>query len=434
MGENKALVSVIVPIYNGEKVIRRCIESILNQDYQNIELLLMDDGSKDGSPAICDEYAAADSRVRVVHKANSGVSDTRNQALSLAKGDYIQFLDADDWIVPEATRLFVRSMEDNDVDMVVADFYRVVGENTSRKGSIDKGGVYTKLEYADCMLVSPADYYYGVIWNKLFKRDIIEKNQLAMDENINWCEDFIFNMEYILHTENIYILKVPVYYYVKTEGSLVSQGMNPSKIVRMKLNVIEYYRNFYKNLLTEEEYEERKPEIYSFLLGFAHDDGAFSFLPGTKKLGKERPISVQETDEVNLWTSYYYMKKMIEREMDNVRLEFNLSKRELRILTYLHMFGSIESKEELMDYMDDSWPVIMSVLEQLYFKDYVKLDMGRPSTAVLADENDEVFRVLDRALEDLEAGLIEDLPGESGDSFKKFQTKLNKKLSEMSRR
>ncbi len=434
MAENKALVSVIVPIYNGEKVIRRCIESILNQDYQNIELLLMDDGSKDASPAICDQYAAADSRVRVVHKANSGVSDTRNQALSLAKGDYIQFLDADDWIVPEATRLFVRSMEDNDVDMVVADFYRVVGENTSRKGSIDKSGVYTKLEYADCMLVSPADFYYGVIWNKFFKREIIEKYQLSMDENIRWCEDFIFNMEYILHTEYIYVLKVPVYYYVKTEGSLVSQGMNPSRIVRMKLNVIEYYRNFYKNLLTEEEYEERKPEIYSFLVGFAHDDGAFSFMPGTRKLGQERAISVQKTDEVNIWTSYYYMRKMIEREMNNVRMEFDLSKREIRVITYLHIFDTIESKEELMDYMDDSWPVIASVIEQLYLKGYVDLDLGRPSTAVLTDKATDLLRVIDRSLSDLEAGLVEDLPGESADSFKRFQTVLNDKLSEMSRR
>ena len=104
-------------------------------------------------------------------------------------------------------------------------------------------------------------------------------------------------MEYILHTENIYVLKVPIYYYVKTEGSLVSQGMNPANIVRMKLNVVEYYRAFYKNLLSEPEYERRKAEINGFLINYAHDDAAFGFLPSTKKLGKERSFSIQKTEK-----------------------------------------------------------------------------------------------------------------------------------------
>ena len=212
MSESKPLVSIIVPIYNGEKVIRKCIESILNQDYQNFELLLMDDGSKDGSPAICDEYAASDSRVTVVHKANSGVSDTRNQAMAMAKGEYFQFLDADDWIVPEATKLLVRAMEENDVDLYeVLTGFKFIGEKIKE---LDENG--------------DSSFIFG------------------FEESIG-CEDFIFNMEYILHTENIYVLKVPIYYYVKTEGSLVSQGLNPANVVRMKLNVVEYYRAFYKN-------------------------------------------------------------------------------------------------------------------------------------------------------------------------------------------
>ena len=434
MSESKPLVSIIVPIYNGEKVIRKCIESILNQDYQNFELLLMDDGSKDGSPAICDEYAASDSRVTVVHKANSGVSDTRNQAMAMAKGEYFQFLDADDWIVPEATKLLVRAMEENDVDLVVADFYRVVGENTSRKGSIDKSGVYTKLQFADCMMASPADYYYGVIWNKLFKGDIIRSNMMKMDKTLNWCEDFIFNMEYILHTENIYVLKVPIYYYVKTEGSLVSQGLNTANVVRMKLNVVEYYRAFYKNLLSETEYERRKTEINAFLIDYAHDDGAPGFLPSTKKLGTERSVSVQKTDKVNMWTTYYYLRKVMEREMANVSLQFKLSKKELRVITYLHMFGRIESKEELAEYVETSWPMIATIIEQLRLKGYVRLERGRPITATLTEKAGEIVRILDRTMQDMKNNLIESLSEEFRTFYEEFESIVNDKLALFSRR
>ena len=98
-------VSIIIPVYNAEKAVRRCVDSVLDQEYTDFELLLMDDGSKDGSPAILDEYAEKDERVRVVHKENSGVSATRNMALDMARGDWVQFLDADDWITKDATKL-----------------------------------------------------------------------------------------------------------------------------------------------------------------------------------------------------------------------------------------------------------------------------------------------------------------------------------------
>ncbi|MBO5461462.1 MAG: glycosyltransferase family 2 protein, partial [Ruminococcus sp.] len=93
-------VSIIVPVYNAEEYLRRCVDSILTQEYTDFELILVDDGSKDNSPSICDEYAKNDSRVHVIHKENTGVSDTRNLAISMACGTYLQFLDSDDWITP----------------------------------------------------------------------------------------------------------------------------------------------------------------------------------------------------------------------------------------------------------------------------------------------------------------------------------------------
>lgn len=115
-------VSIIVPIYNAEKHLNRCIGSILNQEYTDCELLLVDDGSTDSSGAICDGYAAKDSRIHVIHKENSGVSDTRNLAIDKACGTYLQFLDSDDWITPDATKLLVRAAKEHDCDLVISDF------------------------------------------------------------------------------------------------------------------------------------------------------------------------------------------------------------------------------------------------------------------------------------------------------------------------
>ena len=160
-------VSIIVPVYNAEHTIRRCIESILNQEYTDFELLLVNDGSTDGSGAICDEYAAKDSRIQVIHKENTGVSESRNLALDRARGTYLQFLDSDDWITPDATSSLVRTAESGPCDMVISDFYRVVGERVSQKGDIDEDGLMTREDFAAHMMENPADFYYGVLWNKL---------------------------------------------------------------------------------------------------------------------------------------------------------------------------------------------------------------------------------------------------------------------------
>ena len=104
-----ATVSIIIPVYNAEHTLERCVDSVLGQEFTDFELLLVDDGSSDGSPALCDRYAAQDSRVRVIHKENGGVSAARNAAMDLAEGEFLQFLDSDDWITPDATKLLLRS-------------------------------------------------------------------------------------------------------------------------------------------------------------------------------------------------------------------------------------------------------------------------------------------------------------------------------------
>ena len=375
---NTPIVSIIVPVYNAAKplgenktVLHRCIDSILNQEYRDYELIVVDDGSKDESGKILDEYAAKDERINVIHKENSGVSNTRNLAIQNARGKYIQFLDADDWITTDATKSLVRTMEESKADLVIADFYRVVGENTSHKGRIDSDKVLTRDEFADYMIQNPADYYYGVLWNKLYKKFIIDTYHLKMDASLSWSEDFIFNLEYLLHVKHVAPLQLPIYYYVKTEGSLVSQSrFDIRNIVDMKLSVIKYYDNFYKSIYDEKEYARKRPEILSFLVGFATDDSAISF--STKKLGEEIiPVAKLSNHKQDAILHNYYTTKLLERLLQRISTETGLSSNELIVIHYLSCFPNSNVTKDMSLFTDINQFLLVPLLEKLVFNEYV---------------------------------------------------------------
>lgn len=401
-------VSIIVPVYNAAGALRRCLDSILKQEYTDFELLLMDDGSTDDSPAILDEYAGADARIRLVHKANSGVSDTRNRALDLARGDYIQFLDADDWITPEATKLMVRAMEQKEADLVVTDFYRVVGEHVSPKGDIEEDEVMDLQTFAGHMMENPADFYYGVIWNKLYSRRILEDYRIRMDPRVNWCEDFLFNMEYLLHCKRIYALQVPTYYYVKTEGSLVSQGMSISKIVDMKMSVFRYYNDFFAKIYDSEDYDARRIQIYGFLGAFARDAGAVSFLPGTKRLGKERrSADMNPTASDTLLTGAYYQRLVLDKYLEPIGQHYDLTNADLRMFLTIKAVNRNTSRRQLAAYAGLGSLQAAAALQKLLQEGYVDTE-GRLLEKIsegmkqVADLGRQLIGSWDQALSDEE--------------------------------
>ena len=372
-------VSIIVPVYNAEATISRCIESIINQEYRDFELLLIDDGSIDSSGTICDRYAAEDSRIRLIHKENTGVSETRNMALDLACGTYLQFLDSDDWITPNATRLFVEEAERYHCDMVISDFYRVVGKRVAHKGDIDDDCVLTQEEFSAHMLQNPADFYYGVLWNKLYRRDIVEKYHLRMNPEISWCEDFMFNLEYIRHAEVFYALQVPVYYYVKTKGSLASQGMSISKTIKMKLMVFEYYNNFYKHVLDEEDYEKNRLQVYRFLVDAA-GDGAVppSFFSGSKKLGEERnSVSQEVVAGEGILMDDYRDRKLLDYYLEPIAQKNNLTLGEVRLLLCLSQLRHIGTRKEIADFAGITVRSLSLLLQRLSLKNMLKCEENR---------------------------------------------------------
>ena len=419
-------VSIIVPVYNAEKTIRRCSESILHQSCGDFELLVVDDGSPDSSGAICDAYAAGDARVRVFHKENGGVSAARNLALEQARGKYIQFLDSDDWITPDATLLLLRAAEEHEADLVISDFYRVVGERVSVKGDIAEGSVLTQEEYAAHMMENPADFYYGVLWNKLYRRSIVERYRLRMDEEISWCEDFLFNLEYIRCARRFYALNVPIYYYVKTKGSLASQ-ISISKTVRMKLTMFEYYNRLYKEIFDEEEYEKHRLKVYRFLLDAAGDGSVPpAILPNAKKLGDERVRVQPETlAEEGVMADAYRERKLLERCLEPAALEHDLTLKEALVLLALGRDGFSGSRKDLAALAGVSLSSLYRALQQLGAKGFVR--SGKERLTVM-EEAEETMTALEATIADWKSLRLADFTQEEAEAYKALHRRVRQNV------
>ena len=163
-------VSIIVPVYNVKPYLEKCLSSIRFQTCQDFEVLLVDDGSTDGSVDICRSYVALDSRFRLLEQANAGASAARNLGMTQAAGRYLQFVDGDDWLPTDSVEILLHTAESTGADLTVAHFYRVSGERCASRGHIREECVMTRTEYADHMVKAPANFYYGVMWNKLYRR------------------------------------------------------------------------------------------------------------------------------------------------------------------------------------------------------------------------------------------------------------------------
>ena len=432
-------VSIIVPVYNAERTVGRCIESILNQEYTDFELLLINDGSTDASGSLCDGYAAKDARIRVIHKKNGGVSAARNTALDLAQGTYLQFLDSDDWLTPDATSSLVRAAEDTGCDLIVADFYRVIGERVSQKGDIDEDGVMTREEYAAHMMENPADFYYGVLWNKLYRRAIVEAHHLRMDPEISWCEDFMFNLEYIRYAASFQALPIPIYYYVKTKGSLANQNLTISNTVKMKLTVFEYYQRFFKTVLDEEEYEKCRLKVYRFLLDAAKDGSVVPLpLPNSRKLGEERVQASPDTlrEDGPLYDAFRE-RKLLERYLDTAALKHDLPLQDARVLLFLQSLHFQPTRRELMDLTALSRRTLSVSLQRLTARGLIRLTEQRQKKAparlavTFLPAAQPVLRDLDASQADCARIRLSALSAEEAAEYERLSSKVQSQIKKI---
>lgn len=215
-----ALLSIIVPVYNIEQYLSRCVDSILGQSFTDFELLLIDDGSNDGSGAICEEYVAKDSRVHVFHKENGGVSSARNLGLKHAKSDWICFVDADDELRPEGLQVMVDGVSDK-VGMVMAGFQELEnGQVLTDSSCLEINGVMMDRNEALLLMYPSVDkIYMGYPWAKLFNREFIASSGLLFNEDIAIKEDTLFVVNYLCRSEKpVCFTPVPVYNYQKNSS------------------------------------------------------------------------------------------------------------------------------------------------------------------------------------------------------------------------
>ena len=202
-------ISVIIPVYNCEKYIKRCIESVLEQTYKDFELILVDDGSTDDSGKICDTYASKDKRVFVIHKENGGgAGEARNVGILNASCPFVCFIDADDWVECSLLEEMLGKQKEGDYDLVICGYKSIVNKEDDK---INENVIYPEQAYSSENEVKSffvSKYPEGMIgypWNKLYKKDIIEKYHLCFPK-MRRLEDGIFNMRYFEHIKSCYVL------------------------------------------------------------------------------------------------------------------------------------------------------------------------------------------------------------------------------------
>lgn len=268
---NTPLVSVIVPVYNVEKTLARCLESICGQTYQNLEIIVVNDGSPDGSLAICEQFRARDPRITVISKENEGLSLTRNAGMRAAHGKYIQFVDSDDYLDLTFTARLVEAAETNYSDLVLAPYWMVIPLDSSKKGqrsaklleqlgradaaqepditvySFLSAGNYGQREFMQEYMKKPSSFYFNICCNKLYRRSLLTQNDLWFTREI-YNEDQLFNVRYFRLAKVYTALADPGYYYIQNPKSLLHTNVNFGKIVNSRLQMYPHYKKMLAEL------------------------------------------------------------------------------------------------------------------------------------------------------------------------------------------
>ena len=224
-------ISIIVPVYNVDSYLPQCLDSILAQTFTDWEAILVDDGSTDRSGVICDEYAKQDSRIRVIHRENAGVSSARNAGMAIALGEYLYFTDADDELLPDCLTILHSNMGD-DVDLVTASYQRYHDGEFIPDVHSRAGGLFSVKDYLETISTLPnAHFCERYCVTKLFRKSIIEDNNLRFDSRFAYREDVLFLYSYVVCCScGVVGVNKPVYnYYRRTSGAAVShtKGLTP---------------------------------------------------------------------------------------------------------------------------------------------------------------------------------------------------------------
>lgn len=258
------LISVVVPVYNVEQYLERCVDSILAQTYSNLELILVDDGAKDSSGVICDAYAQKDTRVRVIHKENGGLSSARNAGIDIAQGDYISFVDSDDWIEPDALENLLNAAVQNQVELVVGGRWDV-----NEKTGIKKLGLCPEKEevLSGETLVKRIFLWQGCdssSCDKLYHRRLFREMRFPYGVV---CEDIPIMYKIVLDAGRVAMMPKPFYNYFHRSGSITYTKISERTFhfSQHTVGVLAYIRENHPSLLTAARYLRVRSLVYSVL-------------------------------------------------------------------------------------------------------------------------------------------------------------------------
>lgn len=269
-------ISFIVPVYGVEKYIHQCVDSILGQTYTDFELILVDDGSPDNCPAICDAYAARDKRVRVIHKKNAGVSEARNTGIDAAQGKWAYFIDSDDWIEPDACEKLMSDTEKTNADCIMSDcvicadtYQRRLHQFSKKFYTDDRAMIQSIQKYMLCHKFSP--YYvkgltngYAAPWGKFVKLEILKENNIRFDPRAKSVfDDGLYSLYLLDHVKSFYYNDEHTYNYRIVESSTIHA---------FKKNSVELLKN---NSMLVREFIEKTGKDDSFRVAEANREIAF---------------------------------------------------------------------------------------------------------------------------------------------------------------
>lgn len=230
------LISVVVPIYNVEKYLPKCIESILRQSYENLEIILIDDGSTDCSGQLCDKYAKQDNRIIVIHKKNGGASSAKNVGLRIAKGEYLTFVDSDDYLEQDAYLYMVSKLKEHHADVIHC-CYRDVYTNFSKDRILENST--EKFDTVEYLRRFTADWTCGLLWNKLYRRKIFQNIYFEEGHKI---DDEFFTYQGIMNAGKIIYCPKVIYNYRKRKSSVMMSEESQKKILMDKLDYLQKRR------------------------------------------------------------------------------------------------------------------------------------------------------------------------------------------------
>ena len=243
-------ISVIIPVYNVEPYIRQCLDSVVNQTYKNLEIIIIDDGSPDSCGEICDEYAKKDNRIRIIHKENGGLSAARNDGLKYVTGKWISFVDPDDWCELDMYEKAIVKAKENDADIVIFSLYRETNKGERRIHAFSSDFITTDKKIISQIQLSILNRKYtplsdskewgqGLPWDKLYKANLIFDNHLIFNEKVKANEDAIFNINAFQYAEKVVFFDEPLYHFRMNMDS-ISRKYTPNRV--------EIDRQIYKEL------------------------------------------------------------------------------------------------------------------------------------------------------------------------------------------